>query len=224
MVLIERLAYKRSLSPQQTMAVVLLMVGISVATVTDKQVASNPIGAVVAAAAVLSSSFYQVLAGAKQRELQVNGNQLVHAAMPCAVALLTVLVPLLEPIGLDKPGTPGTLLGYDFSWKAVLWILFTSVLGLVVTLSAFLFIGASSAITYNVVGHSRTVLIVAGGVLFFNDDIGMKKCMGIFCAVLGIVWYSVAPSVATPDAGLKQDSGVTPGLLQPATTKSDGNA
>lgn len=193
-VLIERFAYGTRLSRYQSFAVALLILGIALVTITDAQVTSNPLGAVIAAAAILSSSFYQVLAGAKQRELQVNGNQLLHSAMPGAVALLTVLVPLLEPIGLDRPGRPGTLLGFDFSMAACSWILLTCVLGLVVTSSAFLFIGASSPLTYNVVGHSRTVLIVAGGVFFFGEELNANKVVGVACAVVGIIWYSVAPS------------------------------
>lgn len=42
------------------------------------QVKSNVVGIAVAAIAVLSSSLYQVWAGSKQKELSVNGNQLLH--------------------------------------------------------------------------------------------------------------------------------------------------
>lgn len=83
-VLIEHFAYGTRLSRHQSFAVALLILGIALVTITDAQVTSNPLGAAIAAAAILSSAFYQVLAGAKQRELQVNGNQLLHSAMPCA--------------------------------------------------------------------------------------------------------------------------------------------
>jgi solute carrier family 35 protein E3 len=198
-VLIEWLAYGKVLTRQQAMAIAVLMLGITIATMADSQVTGNPLGMMLAAAAVISSAFYQVLAGAKQKELDVNGNQLLHQSMPTAVALLTLAAPLMEPVGLlQPPDTPGTLLAFHYTPNACAWILLTAVLGLVVTLSAFLFIGASSAITYNVVGHSRTVLIVACGAWFFGDEVGLRKLLGVMCAVAGIVWYSVRAGTAAP--------------------------
>lgn len=46
------------------------------------------------------------------------------------------------------------------------------------------------SLTYNVVGHLKTVLIVGGGVLLFGDSMGLKKLIGLGIAMSGIVWYS----------------------------------
>jgi solute carrier family 35 protein E3 len=133
-VVIEYFAYGKTVSRQKGFAIGLLMFGITVATVSDSQVSSNPLGLVVAAAAVLSSALYQVWAGSKQKELGVNGNQLLHQVSPSAVAMLAVLIPVLEPVGSFSKREAGTILGFSFSQGAVLWILFSSCLGLVVTL------------------------------------------------------------------------------------------
>jgi len=45
----------------------------------------------------------------------------------------------------------------------------SAALGLLVSLSMFLMIGATSGVTFNVVGHVKTVLIMAGGVVLFGD-------------------------------------------------------
>lgn len=37
-----------------------------------------------------------------------------------------------------------------------------------VSLSTFLVIGATSSLTYNIVGHLKTVIILTGGVVFFG--------------------------------------------------------
>lgn len=115
--------------------------------------------------------------------------QLLQQVSPLSVLLLAVLIPILEPVGWRDP-KPGTILGYSFSLPSVTWILISSVLGLVVTLSTFLFIGATSSLTYNVVGHLKTVLIVAAGVFMFGDEMGIKKLMGLVVAMFGIIWYS----------------------------------
>lgn len=49
-------------------------------------------------------------------------------------------------------------------------------------------IGATSSLTYNVVGHVKTVLILSGGVMFFGDTMPPKKMAGIMAAMGGIIW------------------------------------
>lgn len=73
MVVIEFVAYGKLVSRHKLMAVSLLMFGIAVATISDKQVASNPVGILMAVLAVLSSALCQVWAGAKQQELKATG-------------------------------------------------------------------------------------------------------------------------------------------------------
>ncbi len=55
-------------------------------------------------------------------------------------------------------------------------------------------IGATSSLTYNVVGHIKTVLILSGGVVFFGETMPAKKLGGILVAMLGIVWCVQFPS------------------------------
>ena len=53
--------------------------------------------------------------------------------------------------------TQDTLLGFLYTPGCVAAIALTAVLGLIVSLSTFLVIGATSSVTYNVVGHVKTV-------------------------------------------------------------------
>jgi hypothetical protein len=57
---VEYFAYHITISRQKLCAIAILMGGVTVATVVDKQVSSNPLGIFVAMLAVLSSSLYQV--------------------------------------------------------------------------------------------------------------------------------------------------------------------
>lgn len=66
------------------------------------------------------------------------------------------------------------------------------------THSTYLFIGATSPLTYNVVGHLKTVFIVTSGIVFFGDTITLKKFVGIACAMGGIVWYTSTGIVPPP--------------------------
>ena len=81
--------------------------------------------------------------------------QLMDNYCPYAAGLLCVLVPIFEPLGFKGPVTPSqtdTLLNYKYTPVIVGAILLTAVLGLLVSLSTFLVIGATSSLTYNVVG------------------------------------------------------------------------
>eukprot|EP00878_Enallax_costatus_P004629 GHUV01004874.1.p1 GENE.GHUV01004874.1~~GHUV01004874.1.p1 ORF type:complete len:387 (+),score=80.11 GHUV01004874.1:241-1401(+) len=204
-VVIEYFAYGKTVSRQKLMAIALLMFGITVATASDTQVSSNPMGLLVATAAVLASALYQVWTGSKQKELGLNGNQLLHQVAPTAVALLAILIPILEPVGFNDP-KPGTILGFEYSNSALAWILFSSCLGLVVTLTTYLFIGVTSALTYNVVGHLKTVFIVTSGVVFFGDVVSTKKLIGLVCAMAGIVWYTSQGVTAAPPPPVSSNS------------------
>ena len=118
------------------------------------QVGTNVAGLVAALSAILCTAVYQIWVGAKQKELGTGSMQLMHQFQPHATVLLVLLVVALEPLGL--PHTPrafeeDTIMGYKYTPLAVGAILITAVLGLVVSLSTFLVIGATSSVTFNVV-------------------------------------------------------------------------
>ena len=73
----------------------------------------------------------------------------------------------MEPLGLKTP-TPDTVLGFQYTTGAVVTIGVSAILGLLVSMSTFLVIGALSSVTFNVVGHSKTIIILAGGCLLFQ--------------------------------------------------------
>ncbi len=80
--------------------------------------------------------------------------QLMDNYCPYAAGLLMFLVPTFEPIGISTPLSKppaGSLLGYKYTPLIVAAIALTAVLGLLVSLSTFLVIGATSTLTYNVV-------------------------------------------------------------------------
>ena len=118
------------------------------------QVTTNTEGMLAAVAAVLCTAVYQIWAGSKQKELGASSMQLMHQFALHAMCLLALLVAGVEPLGL--PGTPhtlehGTILGYRHTVLSVAAISASAVLGLLVSLSTFLVIGATSSVTFNVV-------------------------------------------------------------------------
>jgi solute carrier family 35 protein E3 len=170
-------------------SVVVVCAGITVATITDPVVVKNSSGLIVGIAATLITALYQIWVGSKQKELEANSSQLLLAYTPQATLLLSVLVPIFEPMGW-RDQESGTLLGFTYSFQCILAIVISAILGVLVSLSTFLVIGSTSSLSYNIIGHLKTVIILSGGVLFFEDVMGWKRLAGICIAMAGIGWYT----------------------------------
>jgi drug/metabolite transporter (DMT)-like permease len=51
---------------------------------------------------------------------------------------------------------------------------------------------------YQVLGHSKTVMVLLGGWAFYGDSITRRKLLGMTLAVAGMVWYGKASTTAPP--------------------------
>lgn len=187
--LINAIFYGKHSSNRVVSSIGVVCLGVGLATVSDPEISSNMFGLLVGLGSVIATALYQIWAGSIQKEMSLGSMQLLHQYIPLAAGQLGLVVLLLEPIGLFSK-EEGTILGYEYSFGSVSAILISSMLGLLVNLSTFLVIGATSSLTYNVVGHVKTVIILTGGVLFFGDTMTIKKLLGIALAMMGIVWYS----------------------------------
>jgi solute carrier family 35 protein E3 len=149
------------------------------------------LGIAVAGISTIASAWQQVAAGVLQKEHGINGVQLLHQCAPSATALMAVLVPIIDKVGLGA-AAEDTLLGYPYNPMSAITIVGSGLVGLAVTLSAFQAIGLSSPLTYNVVGHSKTVVIITGGWLLFEDIMTARKAAGVVLTMAAVALYSYA--------------------------------
>jgi len=62
-------------------------------------------------------------------------------------------------------------------------------------LSQFICIGRFSAVTFQVLGHMKTILVLILGFTFFGKDgLNMHVVLGMIIAILGMIWYGNASS------------------------------
>ncbi|KAJ3067068.1 hypothetical protein HDU98_009708 [Podochytrium sp. JEL0797] len=72
------------------------------------------------------------------------------------------------------------------------WILISSLMAVFVVVFAFSLIKGTSAITFQVVGHLKTILtLVMGAVLFGANGLDGWKGVGVLVALVGMVFYSI---------------------------------
>ncbi len=87
-----------------------------------------------------------------------------------------------------------SVLQYDISSEAIVLILLSCGAAIAVNLSSMALIGKTSAVTFQVVGHGKTILILGFGSVFSpstasGEDL-LKHAAGIAIALLGVFAYS----------------------------------
>ena len=181
--LLQLLLHGKRVSPAVRNSLTLVLLGVGIVQVSDVSV--NFIGTLYATTAVLSTAIAQIFTGSKQSELNVDHMQLLYHTAPIISIGMAALAPFLEPVW----GEDG-FFSFEFSAEVLTFIALTSLFGVGVNLSNYFVIGKTSPVTYQVVGHLKTCLIIILGYLAFQKEISLKMAGGIFVALAGMIWYS----------------------------------
>lgn len=75
------------------------------------------------------------------------------------------------------------------------FIVLSCVIAVGTNLSQFICIGRFTAVTFQVLGHMKTVLVlVLGFFLFGREGMNLQVVLGMILAILGMIWYGNASS------------------------------
>jgi len=181
-------------------SLLILLLGVGVATVSDVEL--RMLGFFFGILAVVSTAMFQIWQGTKQKEYGLSGTQLQNsvAFWQAAVSLACSLI--FESFCLDTSSTSCDA-ALDFLAKiytdpavtATMWlVLGTCFLALAVNWCSFGLIGRTSPITFQVVGHAKTCLVLIGGyVLFPSRTADVKQfyhnVAGVSVAMIGVILY-----------------------------------
>ncbi|PKI54712.1 UDP-rhamnose/UDP-galactose transporter 1-like [Punica granatum] len=169
-------------------AVVVVVIGVGVCTVTDVKV--NAKGFICACVAVFSTSLQQISIGSLQKKYSIGSFELLSKTAPIQAISLLVLGPFVDYYLNGKAIT-----NYKMSSGALFFILLSCSLAVFCNMSQYLCIGRFSAVSFQVLGHMKTVCVLILGWLLFDSELTFKNIMGMFIAVLGMVVYSWAVEV-----------------------------
>ena len=164
-----------------------LLIGVATFSVSD--VEFNLIGAVYAAIAVVTTAHNQLMTGEMQKEYALNGPELQLAMIPEEFALGVIAATAMENIG------EGSFVNAKFTVSDIGLMLATCVFAAGVNVATFGLIGKTSSITYQVVGHAKTVLLLIFGYIMFPSQWEstfqmVRAVTGIVVALIGVFWYS----------------------------------
>ncbi|ESQ51308.1 hypothetical protein EUTSA_v10016887mg [Eutrema salsugineum] len=189
-VLLETLFLNKKFSQKIKFSLFLLLVGVGIASITDLQL--NFVGSVLSLLAIATTCVGQILTNTIQKRLNVTSTQLLYQSAPFQAAILFVSGPFV-----DKYLTRLNVFSFHYSPIVVGFITLSCLIAVSVNFSTFLVIGKTSPVTYQVLGHLKTCLVLAFGYTLLHDPFTPRNIAGILIAVLGMILYSYFCSVAS---------------------------
>ncbi|KAL5708347.1 UDP-rhamnose/UDP-galactose transporter 6 [Ranunculus cassubicifolius] len=183
-VVLDKVRYSRDTK----LSIALVLLGVGVCTVTDVSV--NGKGFLSAFIAVWSTSFQQYYVHYLQKKYSLGSFNLLGHTAPAQAASLLLLGPFLDFWLTNK-----RVDAYDYSVISVVLILSSCVIAIGTNLSQFICIGRFTAVSFQVLGHMKTILVLVLGFIFFGKEgLNLHVIIGMAIAVLGMIWYGNASS------------------------------
>jgi len=196
---VEYFLYGRVFTAKMVAAITLTLVGVSLVALTEVSLNDSALGVFVALCSVVSSSGQQLLVRHLQLKHNVSAGQLLGVVAPAQGASLLVLSPLLDHASTGKYVTE-----YAWTQGAAFCLALSCSAAVLVNVSQFLVLGRFTAVTYQVLGHAKTICVLIVGYTFFNGVITGQQFLGMCMAVGGMMAYSrasqSAPSPSFPCA------------------------
>ncbi|XP_057776179.1 UDP-rhamnose/UDP-galactose transporter 6-like [Salvia miltiorrhiza] len=170
------------------LSILVVLLGVAVCTVTDVSV--NGKGFIAAFIAVWSTSLQQYYVHFLQRKYSLSSFNLLGHTAPAQAASLLLIGPFLDYWLTNK-----RIDGFDFDIPSVAFIVASCIIAVGTNLSQFICIGRFTAVSFQVLGHMKTILVLVLGFLFFGrEGLSMQVVIGMIIAVIGMIWYGNASS------------------------------
>lgn len=183
-VVFDKIRYSRGTK----LSIMVVLMGVAVCTVTDVSV--NTKGFVAAFVAVWCTALQQYYVNSLQRKYSLSSfNLLSHTAPYQALSLV-----LSGPI-LDFWMTNKRIDNYDYNTVNVSLLVLSCSIAVGTNLSQFICIGRFTAVSFQVIGHIKTILVLVLGYLSYDrDGLNSQVVIGMIIAVIGMIWYGKASS------------------------------
>ncbi|XP_057521213.1 UDP-xylose transporter 3-like [Amaranthus tricolor] len=182
-VFLETVYFKKKFSRSIQSSLAVLLIGVGIATVTDLQL--NALGSFLSFLAVVTTCVAQIMTNTIQKKFKVSSTQLLYQSSPIQAATLLISGPFL-----DKLLTNQNVFAFKYTSQVVMFIILSCLISVSVNFSTFLVIGKTSPVTYQVLGHLKTCLVLAFGYILLHDPFSWRNILGILIALMGMILYS----------------------------------
>uniref|UniRef100_A0A0D3F7L3 Sugar phosphate transporter domain-containing protein n=1 Tax=Oryza barthii TaxID=65489 RepID=A0A0D3F7L3_9ORYZ len=183
-ILFDKVRYSRNTK----LSIVLVLVGVAVCTVTDVSVNSK--GLLAAVIAVWSTALQQHYVHHLQKKYSLGSFNLLGHTAPAQAASLLILGPFV-----DFWLTNRRVDTFNYTTIVTFFIVLSCAIAVGTNLSQFICIGRFTAVSFQVLGHMKTILVLTLGFLFFGKEgLNFHVVLGMILAVIGMIWYGNASS------------------------------
>ncbi|XP_022774879.1 UDP-rhamnose/UDP-galactose transporter 4-like [Durio zibethinus] len=170
------------------LSIVVVLLGVAVCTVTDVSV--NVKGFVAAVIAVCSTALQQYYVHFLQRKHSLGSFDLLGHTAPVQAASLLLAGPFVDYWLTEKK-----VYAYNYTVISTFFIILSCTIAVGTNLSQFICIGRFTAVSFQVLGHMKTILVLILGFIFFGKEgLNLHVILGMVIAVAGMVWYGNASS------------------------------
>lgn len=125
-----------------------------------------------------------------QRKYSLSSFNLLGHTAPVQAGSLLLLGPLVDYWLTNK-----RIDHFDFTFSSSAFIILSCTIAIGTNLSQFICIGRFTAVSFQVIGHMKTILVLVLGFLFFGKEgLNIQVVVGMLIAVCGMIWYGNASS------------------------------
>ncbi|KAL6967808.1 UDP-xylose transporter 3 [Sarracenia purpurea var. burkii] len=209
-VLLETIFFRKKFSRNIQISLVILLLGVGIATVTDLQL--NVLGCVLSLLAVITTCIAQIMTNTIQKKFKVSSTQLLYQSCPYQAITLFITGPFVDGLLTNL-----NVFSFKYTPLVLAFIVLSCLISVSVNFSTFLVIGKTSPVTYQVLGHLKTCLVLAFGYTLLRDPFSWRNILGILIAVVGMVLYSYCCTLESQ----QKTSEATAQLTQAKESESD---
>jgi len=162
------------------LSLIMIMAGVFSVVVND--VKYTDLGAIWALLGIICTSLAQIYFSPLQKQLDLNSIQLLFHTSPWLTFGSFIVTPLFDHTN--------KFMQINITLQLLIDLLLSSALAFVLNISNYLVLSVSFPITYQVLGHVKTILIFAGGIIFYDQAPPPKAIFGIIVTIIGVILYS----------------------------------
>ncbi|KAI3927139.1 hypothetical protein MKX01_029907 [Papaver californicum] len=181
-VFLQKIFFQKKFSRHIQFSLSILLLGVGIATVTDLQL--NILGSVLSLLAVLTTCIAQIMTSTIQKKFKVSSTQLLYQSCTYQAMTLFIAGPFLDALLTNQN------LEYCSIISLYVFIVLSCLISVSVSFSTFLVIGKTSPVTYQVLGHLKTCLVLGFGYILLRDPLRWRNITGILVALVGMLLYS----------------------------------
>jgi solute carrier family 35, member E3 len=178
--IVQYIYFNQSVSYLIKLTLIPITFGVGFATVYDLDV--NFMGTVFASCAVAATGLAQIFTNTYQKSLGCDAMQLLYHTSPLIFFGMLIMCPMFDDVN--------ALMNFEYSFPCVMRILLSCCFALGVNISNYLVLGKTSPLTYQVLGHLKTIFILILGFVLFQKVVDYRNIIGIVIAMVGVIAYT----------------------------------